>query len=923
MKLIPILSALILSFPAIAQINTDFESAKTAFENGNLDAAYIHLKNSLDKDASHLPSKILMGKALAISFYYEDAILEFEESLDAGADANLIIIDYANALLVTKQYEKILELLSKGLTRENEAILLTIQAKSYNALGNIQEAALLFDNVVKGSKNPDVLISAARFQIQQENVTQAQRLLDDALSHDAFNTEALRTQAALYKILGDTERHVFALERAIDADENQPLVLRDLISAYLSSGELGKASDLLDRVLASSPDDPMAQFLNAWVLSQKGDYEGANAKLEELVNYLSLIDEELMQDSDGLIYISGMSNYAINNFEAASQDLEKYLARRPNDLNASILLADIYSQEGNHTTAANLLEKFQELAIEDLNLGNRLCTVYLQADANHKCNWLILQMEKNFASNPEFIALKARALAARGKLNEALKELNSIGEESEGALLSKVLLSIQANRLIEGRELLEKLLAKQPKNNDYKNLRASIDIKEGRLDTAEATINEILKSNATHYSARFNLASIRFRQARYEDALTLISSLVSERPNEITTLLLQARVLRQLERFEEAIELVSEILLVDGAYTPAKLELAELYELEGKYEDAIAIVTQLLKNSFLNASYLNKRAKLYISLNKLTSARKDLSTLFSLYQDDPFQLLDLMLLQKRVDDFANARKSIERALAISPDEYVIRREYTKLLIQTFEMEKANRELENLYANFPIVADTDVLKGDFLVGQKKLKQASSFYLDAVEKQNFFAQAMAKSYQLAQLGYNEERFVEVFESIIKEGERFDFARNLLGDYFSKNGNYTQAKQHYSQIIENNSYTFLPIVMNNLANIYLEEEKIDTAFELANKAYILSPNNANILDTLGWTLSLQGKYDEALSLLRKSFAMNTATPDVRYHIAYTLAKLDRKADAKAELENLLQLFDSFSYKEEASALLEKLGS
>jgi tetratricopeptide (TPR) repeat protein len=112
-----------------------------------------------------------------------------------------------------------------------------------------------------------------------------------------------------------------------------------------------------------------------------------------------------------------------------------------------------------------------------------------------------------------------------------------------------------------------------------------------------------------------------------------------------------------------------------------------------------------------------------------------------------------------------------------------------------------------------------------------------------------------------------------------------------------------------------------MNNLANIYLQEDKINIAYDLANKANALSPNNANILDTLGWALSLQGEYDEALSLLRKSFAMNTATPDVRYHIAYTLAKLGRKADAQTELENLLQLFESFRYKEEASKLLKQL--
>jgi putative PEP-CTERM system TPR-repeat lipoprotein len=923
MKLFPILFALLFSFHALGQVNADFENAKTAFDSGNLDEAYIHLKNSLDKDANHLPSKVLMGKALAISFYYDDAIIEFEESLAAGADANLIIVDYANALLVTKQFDDILKLSSTGLTKENEAVLGAIKAKSHNALGDTDEANRIFSSIVINSQNPDVLVSAARFHMQQGRLEKTQSLLNDALVYDPSNTEALRTSANLYKVRGDKKQELIYLERALASDQNQPLVLRDLTSAYLSNGELTKASDLLTKVLKDAPNDPMAQFLNAWVLSQKGNYDEANSELEELVSYLSLIDDELMQDSDGLIYISGMANYAINNLEAARQDLENYLSKRPNDLNASMLLADIYSQEGNYTTAANLLDKFQELALDDLDFGNKLCTAYLQADANHKCSWLLLQMETNFSGNPDFIALKARSLSARGKIDEALQVLDSIGEDSEAALLSKALLSIESNRLIESRRLVNALLIKQPDSNDYKNLQASIDIKEGNLENAEVILTKVLEKNSTHYSARFNLASVRFRQKFFDETITLLSDLIKERPNEITALLLKAKALRQLGKLEDAREQVAEILVIDEANIAAKLEQVELYRLQASYDNAIAVITQLLKDSFLNPSYLDIRASLFLAKGDNASARKDLSTLFSLYTDDVFQLVDLALLQKQADDFAGARKSIERAVELSPDEYIIRREYTKILIQTLDFVSAKKELTNLSTKFPPAADTDVLQGDFLVGQQKLKEASSFYLDAVEKQNLFAQAQAKSYQLAQLGYNEARFVNVFESFIGDDARFDLARNLLADYYSKNNNFADAKKHYSHIIDNGSYRFLPVVLNNLANIYIKEDKLNTAFELADKAFKINPNNANVLDTLGWVTSLQGKYEEALDLLRKSFAMNTATPDVRYHIAYTLAKLNRKADAKVELENLLKLFDSFGYKKEATALLEQLDS
>jgi HEAT repeat protein len=67
--------------------------------------------------------------------------------------------------------------------------------------------------------------------------------------------------------------------------------------------------------------------------------------------------------------------------------------------------------------------------------------------------------------------------------------------------------------------------------------------------------------------------------------------------------------------------------------------------------------------------------------------------------------------------------------------------------------------------------------------------------------------------------------------------------------------------------------------------------------------------------------GKYDQGLAYLRESFAMNTADPDVRYHIGYALAKLNRPVEAKRELQNLLENFSSFERREDTEALLRSL--
>jgi len=48
-----------------------------------------------------------------------------------------------------------------------------------------------------------------------------------------------------------------------------------------------------------------------------------------------------------------------------------------------------------------------------------------------------------------------------------------------------------------------------------------------------------------------------------------------------------------------------------------------------------------------------------------------------------------------------------------------------------------------------------------------------------------------------------------------------------------------------------------------------------------------------------------------------MNAQDPDLRYHLAYTLAKLGRIAESKRELNIVLSDFKDFSKRSEAEAL------
>ena len=81
------------------------------------------------------------------------------------------------------------------------------------------------------------------------------------------------------------------------------------------------------------------------------------------------------------------------------------------------------------------------------------------------------------------------------------------------------------------------------------------------------------------------------------------------------------------------------------------------------------------------------------------------------------------------------------------------------------------------------------------------------------------------------------------------------------------------------------------------------------------------AALYDTQGWILSLMGQYEDALTALRKSFAMDSDDPSNQYHLAYTLHKLSRIPQAKNSLERALSSTRPFAERTEAQVLLTLL--
>ncbi len=913
---------LTLSITSFAQENAAYEKAYQSYELGEIDESYIHLKNSLSQTPDHLPSKILMGEVLALSAIYEDARAVLEEAMAEGADVNLVLDTYVKILLVQRDYNTLIDLSFEQLTSAKQALLFSSQATALKLKGNTDKAAKLHEQATKiAPRQTNILNAAAYFWMQENNIVKSKALLDQSMLVNADIAETQLLLGNYFDMKGDQQSRLDALQTAISLSPDHPIVLRDLVTTYVAQKDYSRAKSAINKTLSMSPNDPMAQLLLSWVETKLGNTEAAKQNLDELVSALSLLDDNDLEDNAGLLMVSALANLSANNLEVARGQLEQYLSRQPGNFKIVQLLADVYKREANYIAASNLLEKHINVVQKDINLVADLCEVYINADQNFKCNGLLQRTRSTFGQTDVFIRVETSLLAARGKLELALENLNNIKNVNVSTIAQKAVVAINANKLDAAAAQITELLSIDPNNNDFINLQASMFKKQRRFDQAESLYRTILNKNTEHYAANFNLASLLYNNDKLNESERIINKLLETRPTNQELLILLGRILTKKGDTERALEVLTNASILKRNNVEAIEALMFLHINLQDFDSAMVSVTQLLKDNSTQPEYLKIRSSLHYKLGNYDQAKQDLRIVHGIFANNPAELYMLSIDQSAIKDEEGALRSLLQSDKLAPNNFFVERDAAKLAMAIGNIDVAQQKVTRLNNALPNNPDVLLLQGDLhLILDKKLK-AAQFYNRAVNVANNSVPALIGSYKLAMLNINTAEFESTFTRLALSPKINVFAVHLLADYYFTKQNFERAKELYISISDALGYPPLPIILNNLASVYLEENKVDAAYNFAQQAHEAMPSNPNILDTLGWILTQQGKYNEGLDLLRKSYSMNTQNPNLRYHLAYTLHKLGRIGESKRELKLLLQDFPSFSKRNDAVELMDTL--
>ena len=483
------------------------------------------------------------------------------------------------------------------------------------------------------------------------------------------------------------------------------------------------------------------------------------------------------------------------------------------------------------------------------------------------------------------------------KAREALKRAAELSPTRSPLPLRYANYLIKRGADAEAKTVLDGITAKAPDYLPAWITAMQLAARNGRHDEILADAEKILAHDNVNYDALMERASVRLEDGDADGAIADLQRLAGffKRAPEISYQLALAYLKK--DDLVHAEENLSQAILLAPHFDEAILQMAELDLRKGNPTAAINSLTQLVQRrpslgraSFLLAQAYREEGHVDLAL----AIFRHLATAFPHLPTGSY-LAGMACLE--LNRTREARESLEEAVQIEADYWPAEEMLVLLDLAGNRPGAAADRVAGLLKKYPKAVDPWLLRARIrLVGGDEAG-AEADLLHAIEinpKSEFAYLQLARLYVSANQAGKALDKLNAFA-----GRTGDVAALMqVGMIHTAQNDYEAARQTYERLLAIDPH-FGP-ALNNLAMIYSERlSQFDKAYALAKRAQDLAPTDPVVADTLGWILSHQGKYEEALPLLEESARTAPAEAEIRYHLGMTYYLLGRETPAQAALQ------------------------
>ncbi|MEZ5329486.1 MAG: tetratricopeptide repeat protein [Verrucomicrobiales bacterium] len=611
-------------------------------------------------------------------------------------------------------------------------------------------------------------------------------------------------------------------------------------------------------------------------------------------------------------------------FKEARAEAEATLTLVPGHSEAILLLADI-ARSTEEIQQTRLL--FQELVGKgsesaEVHLG--LATLAMkQKDVATVDAEVTAALRCDPSSAVAHVAL-GRLLASKGQWEEAAKAFQTAGKLSpprSPAQLAYPSFMLSRGNLAEVRTALESLVKAAPDSLNARLMLAKVAAQQGASADALDALKQLFSRDPSHFLGRIVESEIQMATGENEKALEGTKLLIQTYPDSPLAQFTLAKAHLANGSPSQAIVALEQTVALQPDYLDAVLLLSQLRLRSGDPESVVSVMENILLShpESLSAQFL--LAEAYRSLDRLDDAAATVKRQIETGTEDFRSYLAYGMILRQQNKNTEAREAFQRAQSLMPETPVPVYQLAELDLAEKQYDAALARLESERNRNPASAATCYMLGKVYAEQKDWDKAEGQLLEAIKLDPNFLHA----YDLLLNGYVEagklpEALARVEDFVAKNPDNAG-ALLQLAQMQNRVGDGASARDTYEKVLALKPDA--AVAANNLAWLYSEAfNNPERAYELAQRARDLLPDNGAVADTLGWIIYKQQDYPRALALLREAAAKAPDDAGMQYRLGIAAYAMGETAQAQTAFAKAVSSETDFPEKEDARKHLTLLG-
>ncbi len=440
-----------------------------------------------------------------------------------------------------------------------------------------------------------------------------------------------------------------------------------------------------------------------------------------------------------------------------------------------------------------------------------------------------------------------------------------------------------------------------PRSDEAFQVLLSLQVSNNRLDDAKQALAQQLAASTPERLPTV-IATVQRNLARMSDktkAANLLRELLEPYRESVDARLAIAQFSMVSGDRAGALREAKDALAKFPKSEIAALVLAQIVEDKA---EAIRVLSQFLQKNPKAREVRLAYARLLYEQSKVAEAKKEFKTLIEQKKDDQTALFALGLLSVQVNDLPDAEKYLSAYISTLGGQPDKERDATQALMVLAQIAEDRKDVAGALKWLDMV-ETLTHQGSVTAVIKRAQlQAKNGQLDAGRQLLASTDAGNDEDQVrliigdAQLLRDAGRLPEAIKVLEDALESLPDNIDLLYEYamlVEKNREFETMEKTLRKIIKiapDNPHAY-----NSLGYSFAERNiRLPEAYDLIKKALQLAPDDAFIMDSMGWVEFRMGRLEKAEELLRRAYELR-ADPEIAVHLGEVLWLRGREEEAK----------------------------